>query len=567
MGLFTDFQKPDPGRWEELFKESLKGKSPEDFPFTYGPVTLSPINSAQTLGDFYKGQGVKIPIYVSDNQNIEIIPSIDLYQLGPWVASDQFKEFLQERGITTLSVRITGPEVKQLAEKLKILKASGVPKLHFEIIYDRGLDLLGLTQDLKDLNFDRNRIKLMALDLVSFFISGGILDELKAWLENVQLFFSGAKLIFCDSESIIQMGIEPHKELAFLLGLEVLIAKLIEGGSLENQGIEFRINPGTNLFGGAAKLTLWKSLSARIAERIPELDKVIVSALGLSDFENGIFETENNILRQSSQITSGLICGYQKFYIHAYDFLKDQNPNNGLRTSLDLVALLDKEGRLGRVEDPLRGSYFFEELLSRLASESWKEFQEIEKAGGVGSPDFDSQSLLNEGLQNIGRQKQGFETVALSRVGENLFPKVEGSSLESVVVDEVEELLKYSNRVNVELNQLRFNNLKRRPIGIIKLEDNPASNSSLVSLQNKLASIGFANRALEPIEEGRNFSCIILLPGTVKEDFPNFSAPLLFYGESGEIPKELENEVTSLLSPRVANLLEFGMEIEKLLGK
>jgi methylmalonyl-CoA mutase len=50
------------------------------------------------------------------------------------------------------------------------------------------------------------------------------------------------------------------------------------------------------------------------------------------------------------------------------------------RVALNVSSILREEAYLGKVSDPTAGSYFLENLVDRLAEESWKKFQALVKS-------------------------------------------------------------------------------------------------------------------------------------------------------------------------------------------
>ncbi len=55
----------------------------------------------------------------------------------------------------------------------------------------------------------------------------------------------------------------------------------------------------------------------------------------------------------------------------------------GRRSARNIQIVLQEESNLGRVLDPMGGSWYIEKLTSDLATSAWTLFQEIEAQGGI----------------------------------------------------------------------------------------------------------------------------------------------------------------------------------------
>ncbi|MDX1617944.1 MAG: methylmalonyl-CoA mutase family protein, partial [Balneolaceae bacterium] len=90
-----------------------------------------------------------------------------------------------------------------------------------------------------------------------------------------------------------------------------------------------------------------------------------------------------NMLRTTTEGMSAAIAGCDAITIHPFDHIFEQPEDFGRRIARNAQIIFSEEARLNQVFDPGAGSYYIEMLTDRIAGQSWKLFQEIEKQGGM----------------------------------------------------------------------------------------------------------------------------------------------------------------------------------------
>ncbi|APR76084.1 Methylmalonyl-CoA mutase, small subunit protein [Minicystis rosea] len=90
-----------------------------------------------------------------------------------------------------------------------------------------------------------------------------------------------------------------------------------------------------------------------------------------------------NMLRCTTQMFSAILGGADLVTPSAFDQAFGASSPLGRRVARNTGLVLREESFLGKVTDPVGGSYYFETLTDTLAREAWRRFQAIERDGGI----------------------------------------------------------------------------------------------------------------------------------------------------------------------------------------
>ncbi|MEM8962236.1 MAG: methylmalonyl-CoA mutase family protein [Acidobacteriota bacterium] len=131
-----------------------------------------------------------------------------------------------------------------------------------------------------------------------------------------------------------------------------------------------------------------------------------------------------NMLRDTTEAFAAVVGGARSVATTAFDRTLGTPADWSRRVSVNVQHLLAEESHLGRVVDPVGGSFYVEKLTEDLARAAWRRFQDIEAAGGM------SVYLTEGGLERTlatraaARQRDvAFRRDAL--VGVSLFPRLD----------------------------------------------------------------------------------------------------------------------------------------------
>jgi methylmalonyl-CoA mutase len=182
-------------------------------------------------------------------------------------------------------------------------------------------------------------------------------------------------------------GADAADELALALssGVRYLEALLDAGLSPARaaRSIAVQIAVGRDTFVELCKLralrTCWrKLLTAAGAGEERTLVHAVCSARTLTVRDPWV-----NMLRTTTQVFSAVLGGADLVTPSAFDQVFGAPSLLGRRVARNTGLVLREESFLGRVTDPVGGSYYFETLTDALAREAWGRFQAIEREGGA----------------------------------------------------------------------------------------------------------------------------------------------------------------------------------------
>ena len=151
-----------------------------------------------------------------------------------------------------------------------------------------------------------------------------------------------------------------------------------------------------------------------------------------SPWQQSCLEPSMDLLRSTSQALSLAVGGATQLLI--LPSAMGLGAVNEARLALNLAQLLRHEAEVERVVDPAAGAYFFEHLTDALARRAWREFQEIEAAGGLQTPSVADQ-LLAKCEEHRSQQQQALDSGKQRRIGVHAYVQAASLSAEATASD------------------------------------------------------------------------------------------------------------------------------------
>ncbi len=207
-----------------------------------------------------------------------------------------------------------------------------------------------------------------------------------------QDFDGHVRAITVDGPALHDLGANASWELGAAIGAGVTYLRaLLEAGlpvASALRQISFRVAADDDQFMTIAKLRALRQLWARVAEvaGAPEAGGATVHAVTslpmMAQRDPWV-----NMLRTTVAAFGAGVGGADTVLVHPFDVAIDGGYPGTARTFARRIArntqlLLLEESHLGRVLDPAGGSWFVEDLTRSVAEAAWRNFQEIEAAGG-----------------------------------------------------------------------------------------------------------------------------------------------------------------------------------------
>ena len=175
--------------------------------------------------------------------------------------------------------------------------------------------------------------------------------------------------------------------IAIATGVEYLRAAAAAG--LEPAGaaaqIEFDLSAGPDQFLEMAKFRAIRRLWARVLEESGVEEPARYSPTYATTSARMISGVDPwvNMLRVTTAAFAAGTGGADGVTVTPFDRMIGQPGDLGRRIARNTQTILQDESSLGRIADPLAGSWYGEELTIELAQAGWERFREIEREGGA----------------------------------------------------------------------------------------------------------------------------------------------------------------------------------------
>mgnify|MGYP002525744191 FL=1 len=187
-----------------------------------------------------------------------------------------------------------------------------------------------------------------------------------------------------------EAGANAVQELAFTLadGLAYVRAALERGLAIDHFAprLSFFFCIGMNFFMEIAKLRAARLLWARLMSQFEPANPASL-ALRTHCQTSGVSLTEqdphNNVVRTAYEAMAAVLGGTQSLHTNAFDEALALPSDAAARVARNTQLILAEETGVGRVIDPLAGSYYVESLTASLAHHAWELIEEIEGLGGM----------------------------------------------------------------------------------------------------------------------------------------------------------------------------------------
>lgn len=218
------------------------------------------------------------------------------------------------------------------------------------------------------------------------------LADVTAVAEKAARFDGHVRTVTVDGPTLHDLGANASWELGAAIGAGVAYLRALLKAGLPTatalRQISFRFAADDDQFMTIAKLRAARRLWARVAEvaGAPESGAATLhAATSLPMMAQR--DPWVNMLRTTVAAFAAGVGGADTVLVHPFDVAIDGGFPGTARSFARRIArntqlLLLEESHLGQVLDPAGGSWFVEDLTSRLADAAWANFQEIEGAGG-----------------------------------------------------------------------------------------------------------------------------------------------------------------------------------------
>jgi methylmalonyl-CoA mutase len=184
-----------------------------------------------------------------------------------------------------------------------------------------------------------------------------------------------------------EAGASEAQELAFLAASLVGYLRAFEAAGVAPKDglptIAFAVAVDTDLFVGAAKLRAARTIIARIAEASGASAAGMHITAVTSARMMARRDPWTNMLRTTAACAAAAFGGADAVTVLPYTWALGTPDRFARRIARNTQLVLQEESQLGRVVDPIGGSWYVEKLTDDLAKRAWTQFQDLEAEGGI----------------------------------------------------------------------------------------------------------------------------------------------------------------------------------------
>lgn len=198
-----------------------------------------------------------------------------------------------------------------------------------------------------------------------------------------------ARTLKVDATLYHEAGATDAFELAALGATLIAYLRMFEAAGIRPREalaqISFRLSSDTDLFATVAKLRAARRLIWRIADASGAGEAA--SSLHLSAHASFRMLAKRdpwtNMLRSTLACAGGVLGGADAITVLPFTAALGEADDIARRMARNIQIVLQEESWLGRVVDPMGGSWYIEALTDETAKAAWKLMQEIEAKGGI----------------------------------------------------------------------------------------------------------------------------------------------------------------------------------------
>jgi methylmalonyl-CoA mutase len=302
-------------------------------------------------------------------------------------------------------------------------------------------------------------------NLITNYVSTGNLDEnhfnIVADLIKATAKYPNFKALTVSGNEYLNAGANQVQEVAYTLNsLVFIIEKLVEKGItvqavFGNLNFDFAI--GAEYFIEIGKFRAFNNLLNEVAAKygVTSFSNTIIGKTAI--WNKSITDAHTNLLRATTEAMSAILGNVDGVLIDAYDKEFKDASDFSSRIAGNITTILKEESYFGKVSNPVDGSYYIEEVTSKIAEKALDLFKAIEANGGFYAS-FESE-LIQQQIAEIRQEKIKLLSQRRSvLVGVNKYPnlmeKVASSILSSGDETSATKVLK-PRRAALEIEAIR----------------------------------------------------------------------------------------------------------------
>ncbi|WP_175991104.1 methylmalonyl-CoA mutase family protein [Bacillus sp. Marseille-Q1617] len=509
------FNPPSLEEWQEAAERALKGRSVEALHTkTYEGIDLKPLFTQEDISAINR-----VDSYIPDiNKKLSTLNEWRIAQQlkrKTWVELADAMQQAVSRGQNCLAFSMEGMEIGEGFDSfIERFAGEALPVFNIEKNNAELVDRLSFLA-VGDESFRELRGVIGFDPLSEIGLEQGEY-QLDGWIEKAAAAASHLpeiKTIVINTSPYHEQGANAVQELAYALSTGVFYLERLQekGWSPEEiaQKIHVHFSLGSHFFMEVAKMRafkkLWKDVLASYGLTKEVCDDCISISAETSKFNKSGLDQHVNLLRTGGEAFSAVLGGVDYLVVHPFDSIKGETTPFSERVARNLQLILGEEAHLNKVFDPAGGSYYVEWLTEEAGRRAWKEFQHIDREGGIDTLLLEGK--IQESIRKVLEERvTDLSTRSKSMIGTNIYANLE-DSLSGVETEK-------GNRLSLPFEKLRI-----RAEELVKSGSKPAAGIiGLGELKSHKARADFVSGFLSTggIDSRLSHSCL------TKEDILTF---------------------------------------------
>jgi methylmalonyl-CoA mutase len=226
--------------------------------------------------------------------------------------------------------------------------------------------------------------------LISTYVTTGTFQnnafETVAQLVKLAENYPNFKAITISGTEYLDSGANQVQEVAYTLNsivyaIDQLTQKNIEVQTIFNN-LNIQLAIGLEYFIEIGKFRAFNSLLAEVAAKygVTDFSKTITAKTSI--WSKSVTDAETNLLRCTTEAMSAILGNVDGVLIDAYDKEFKDSSDFSSRIAGNITTILKEESYFGKVANPVDGSYYIEEVSTKIAENALELFKSIESKGG-----------------------------------------------------------------------------------------------------------------------------------------------------------------------------------------
>jgi len=286
--------------------------------------------------------------------------------------------------------------------------------------------------------------------IISNYLTTGSFDEnqvnIGAELIKLTADYPDFKAITISGTEYLDSGANQVQEIAYTLNSLVFLTEKLMGKDIEVQAVfdnlNFKLAIGLEYFVEIGKFRAFNNLLAEVAAKygLTEFSNTITAKTSI--WSKSVTDAETNLLRCTTEAMAAILGNVDGVLIDAYDKEFKESSEFSSRIAGNITTILREESYFGKVANPVDGSYYIEEVSSKIAQKALELFQSIQACCGFYKA-FENETIQGQ-IAEIRLQK--LKLISQRRtpmVGINKYPNL----MENIAADLLSEAAAENSKV------------------------------------------------------------------------------------------------------------------------